>query len=73
MADGATGMRGGTQLPVPIALAASFSRAAAGRFGDMLGSETRSMGYGVVRVRRSTWPARRCMGARSSRSERTRI
>jgi beta-glucosidase len=47
-ADGATGMRGGTQLPAPIALAASFSRESAARFGDLLGSETRDMGYGVV-------------------------
>jgi beta-glucosidase len=48
LADGATGMRGGTQLPAPIALAASFSRESPGRFGDLLGSETRDMGYGVV-------------------------
>jgi beta-glucosidase len=48
MADGATGMRGGTQLPAPIALAASWSRASAGRFGGLLGNETRDMGYGVV-------------------------
>jgi beta-glucosidase len=47
-ADGATGMRGGTQLPAPIGLAASFSRATAAHFGDLLGSETRDMGYGVV-------------------------
>jgi beta-glucosidase len=47
-ADGATGMRGGTQLPAPIGLAASFSRGTAARFGDLLGSETRDMGYGVV-------------------------
>lgn len=48
MADGATGLRGGTQFPAPIALGASFDTGAAHRYGDLLGAETRAMGYGVL-------------------------
>lgn len=48
MADGSTGLRGGTQLPAPIALGASFDVEAAQRYGDLLGAETRAMGYGVL-------------------------
>lgn len=48
MADGATGLRGGTQFPIPLGLAASFSREDATQFGDILGRETRQLGYGVI-------------------------
>ncbi|MFI6325372.1 glycoside hydrolase family 3 C-terminal domain-containing protein [Nonomuraea sp. NPDC050556] len=48
MADGSTGLRGGTQLPAPIALGASFDVEAARKYGDLLGAETRAMGYGVL-------------------------
>lgn len=48
MVDGATGVNGKTQLPTPIALAASFDRATAAGYGDLLGDETRADGYGVI-------------------------
>lgn len=37
-----------TQLPASVALGATFSRDAAATYGDVLGTETRALGYGVL-------------------------
>jgi beta-glucosidase len=50
-ADGPAGLvRGGTAtaFPSPIAIAASFDRAAATRYGDLIGQEFRAAGLGVI-------------------------
>jgi len=43
-----TGSNAVTQLPAPIALAATWSLDDATRYGDTLGAETRALGYGVL-------------------------
>ncbi|WP_433333486.1 glycoside hydrolase family 3 protein [Spirillospora sp. CA-294931] len=48
MVDGSTGVNGKTQLPTPLALAASWNPRTAAAYGRLLGDETRRDGYGVI-------------------------
>lgn len=42
------GSRQVTQMPASVALAATFSPAVAQAYGEVIGSETRALGYGVI-------------------------
>lgn len=51
LTDGPAGVRAthpATAMPAPVALAATFSRAAAKKYGEVMGQETRALGHDVL-------------------------